>query len=735
MVDPITGGVLVNLIASAVASVAGRAWTTARGTPEERTVKAAIGEALDEALRGAALPPGRAVDHAWVARMENAWHPVFTAKEVSQQLVASLADPWGDAGRRFADAARQALADSGSDIEALKRTLWVEQFLAALPRCLWEKLSTAAAGEPAVRGLVDQVLSQRAEARASGVEPATPAELRSDLIKLLDGLDEQARAGRLPPYLPAGTDATELSRTARVRPQVRTGPSGDEPGGQTDDGVYRLPVDRLHDSEPPRPWPQVAAEYRRLVVLADPGLGKSWLVRTETHRLCGEALDHLPPAPGPAAIPVPLRCDQLAAAAGRDLADRAAGFLVAQGLLDERSRGGVAAMVRSGEAVVLLDALDELTPTESGPVRKLVWSWADQAGEHARCVITSRIAGYTGSPLPGARVVELQAFTREDVKEAIKARLPPAAAAQLLDRVADPATRSMARIPLLLALLCSLAAQATGGEALPATRGQLFERVLRWFLTGEHRRQDDPGARVRDDVEVELLLQILAPLAFTFATQPAGWTDLMRTDGLLNTIRAASAFNEFGRPAGDVLRELSVEAGVLVPDGDPSAGQSPRYLFLHRCVAEYLTARHLATFPGADRLDTIERYRGSGPGWAEVITLLGERLTPDGARELIQYLRAAENDPHDALITAARVWGARPDVGQLLAPAQANELAGQLDDLFQDERTRPSACSAYVAMTYLPQPVLTRLMTYRTDQDENLQRAAAEALADREGPE
>ena len=109
------------------------------------------------------------------------------------------------------------------------------------------------------------------------------------------------------------------------------------------------------------------------MVLADPGLGKSWLVRTETHRLCQDALGR-PAAegPGPVVIPVPLRCDQLAAAPGPDLTYRAAGYLVAQGLLAERSRSGVAAMVRSGEAVVLLDALDELTETESGPVRDLV---------------------------------------------------------------------------------------------------------------------------------------------------------------------------------------------------------------------------------------------------------------------------------------------------------------------------------------------------------------------------
>jgi hypothetical protein len=85
-------------------------------------------------------------------------------------------------------------------------------------------------------------------------------------------------------------------------------------------------------------------------------------------------------------------------------------------------------------------------------------------------------------------------------------QLPPAAAAQLRDRMRDPAAGAMARIPLLLALLCSLAAQQPIGQALPATRGQLYERVLRWFLTGPHRSLDDPGAATRDNLEVETLL-------------------------------------------------------------------------------------------------------------------------------------------------------------------------------------------------------------------------------------
>jgi HEAT repeat protein len=739
-VDPVTGGALAELIASAVTSVAGRAWKKVRGTPEGRAVKAAIGAAVGEALRVSALPPGRVVDDAWVAEMDKAWHPAFTA-EALQQLVMCLADPSGEAARHFADVAKQVLAGSGCDLGELGRALWVEEFLAVLPRQVFEALSAAAVRDSAVRELVAHVLRQRADARASVGEPATPGELHSDLITLLRGLDERMRTGRLPRYLPAGADVTALSRAVRVRLQVRTAladvPGGAAPGGQSGGSVYRLPVERSQDSEPPRPWPQIAGEHRRLVVLADPGLGKSWLVRTETHRLCKEALARLAAGPAPVVIPVPLRCDQLAAAVGPDLAGKAAGYLVGQGLLAKRSAAEVAAMVRAGEAVLLLDALDELTEAEGGAVRDLVRSRADRAGDRARCVITSRLAGYTGSPLPGAQEVELQAFTSDEAAAAIDTwRLSPDTASQLRDRLRDPATGAMACVPLLLALLCSLAAQVPGREALPRSRGQLYERVLQWFLTGTHRSADDSEAPARDNVEVEALLQILAPLAYTFATWPAGWTDLMPSDRILNAIRAAGpAFTELHRPAKDVLRELSVGAGVLVPDSDPSAGRSVRYLFLHRTVAEYLTARHLATLPEADWLAVVGQHQWFDPDWAEVIPMLGERLSPEDARTLIQHLLAGEHDPfHHALLTAARVWGARPDADHLLGPGQADELAGQLDELIQRKLTG-AARLAWAGMTYLPRPVLTRLIARLTDQNASVRREAIGALAYRQEPE
>jgi HEAT repeat protein len=731
-------GALAQLVATSVQVVAGRAWKSFRD-PEVRVITAAAGAALDGSLRASVLPAGAVVDDQWVGDVADVWLRAFTP-DVLRKLVECLADPSGVLAGEFAAAAGQALEDSGCDLAVLGRSFWVDEFLCLLPRRFFSALRAASLRDERVRGLVDHLLHQREDARADREWPVSPAEFQQDLIGLVRNLDEQAITGRLPPYLPARASVITLSRTVRVRLGVRHMQDGRELGVDQDEidvgRAYRLPGERSGDSTLPRPWPEVALKYRRLVVLADPGMGKSWLIRIQTHRLCEDALAMRDePRPG-LTVPVPLRCDQLVAADGPDLADKAAGFLVSQGLLSDRSRAGLAGMLRAGQAVLLLDALDELSVDQKGPLMGLVQSWAAQAGDNCRCLITSRIAGYTGPPIPHANEVELVAFTPAESAAAVAAwRLPDAGTARLLERMKDPAIAAMARIPLLLALLCSVTMQEAGGLALPRTRGQLYERILRWFLTGAHRSLDSPASPARDDLAVAALLEILAPLAFAFAT-PNGWIDRMPAGRILEAIRTSgAAFTELRRPAADVLRELSQGAGILVPEGNPSEGRDPPYLFLHRTVAEYLVARHLAGLLQRDWLAAVDQHRWFDAEWAEVIPMIGERLAAASAYELIRHLTDGEPDPfHHSLFLAIRVWGARADADGLLPVEQAENLASEVGRLLVSPRqtVRTTALACLAGMAFLPRPLVARLLVCLVDQDWEVRRDAERMLAGRQ---
>jgi HEAT repeat protein len=732
-VSQVAIGALGNLVAAAAATASGGTWKSLRDRPEARTVRDAATTALVGALGAAARADEALADEGWVAEVAQVWRSAFTS-EVVAELVACLADPRGDQVRRFADLAQDALEASGCDLAVLDRTFWVEEFLAILPRRLLSELRRAALRDEEVRGLVGHLLAQRGDSRADEAWPASPGEFRRDLIALLRALETWARGGWLPGYLSTGADPAVLSRSVMMR-ETAGRASAEDAGSEDPGGKHGLLGKQSPADGRVRPWHEVAAANMRVIVLSDPGLGKSWLIRSETRRLCRDALAGQDGGNWTeATFPVPLRCDQLAEAPGPDLAGKIAAHLAEQGLLPGRSCARLAARIRHGDAVLLLDALDEVTPAQDGRLRTLMREWAGQAGERARCVITSRLAGYTGSPLPGACEVELQPFTAEDVAECISAwDLPPAAMARLNDQAKEPVIAAMTRIPLLLALICSLAASPIAGD-LPRSRGQLLDRVLRWFLTRSHRSPDSPVAPPLDDFSVSALLELLAPLAYAFASWPGGWIDLMPQDRLLKQIRTAGPpFTELGRPAAEIMRELSVKAGILVPAGDPSAGRSPHYLFFHRAVAEYLVARHLASLPEPQWLAVVEEHRWFDPDWAEVIPMLGEYLDPPAASRLIEHLADADADPfHHSLLTAARVWGARADADQLLRAKTASMLAQRLTALSQYQATREALTSRVAAMAYLPQPLLSQLLGMLGNPDANVRAAIVRALADRD---
>ena len=272
---------------------------------------------------------------------------------------------------------------------------------------------------------------------SGGVRQATAEEFRTDVVALLSKLDEASCRANLPIYLPPGADLTQMARTVRLLGRVRRPPNDDEfTSTQTSvngtsenldlERIYALPAERDDRAdEPPQPWDRVIAAHERLVVLADPGMGKSWLVRTETHRLAQVALESLADPNAiveNVVIPIPIRADVLANSPGQTLAEAASGYLTEYDLLPQRSREAIHNRITGGGIVLLVDALDEVprdpsTPGAQSPRRRLedlLRHWADRSTEVARFVLTTRLAGYSGPPVPGVREVELLPFTLDD---------------------------------------------------------------------------------------------------------------------------------------------------------------------------------------------------------------------------------------------------------------------------------------------------------------------------------
>jgi hypothetical protein len=78
--------------------------------------------------------------------------------------------------------------------------------------------------------------------QSTQIAVASGEELREDLTDLIQAVDRQARTGRLPRYLPAGLDITTMSRSVRVRPEVRAS------GGPTKIGTFYQSSERFEVS-------------------------------------------------------------------------------------------------------------------------------------------------------------------------------------------------------------------------------------------------------------------------------------------------------------------------------------------------------------------------------------------------------------------------------------------------------------------------------------------------------
>ena len=660
----------------------------------------------------------------------------------------------------------------------------------AVQAIAFDEIRRRAETDPAARKVVDALglpevdqLPIAGHLAGTVTRPLAGTQLRDELRGYLDRLEQQQHR-RLPGYLPANFNLSLLSQRVRARPGVRVDPGAPASGRPADvyapAGAFEgsdqrdatAPDDKVGE------WADVAQQHARIVALAHPGMGKSWLVRTETARLAQQARNGLEAGDPVEQLPIPfaLRVDELASLLDQNGRSSGAARLAAAVTQDATRRHELSArlavwltqQLRTGPAALLLDALDEATEQQVAAVRGPLADWCDH-NPAGRLLLTSRLAGYLGQSVLSVPVteVELLPFTPDQVRQYVSAwpLLDDAGRAALLARLDRPDTAGLAQVPLLLALLCRLAENPA--DPLPTRRGDLYERLLRGFLTAEQRTDADQRLP-RDREDTDRLLSVLGGVAYHFADLPAGWTDRLSTDELVTAIEASTRATALGMDARAVLTRLSTEAGVLVPAGDPTGGRNPPYLFLHRTFQEYLAARQLATLSPQVRTEAVERHLWFDPDWEQVLPLLVGAL--DDPRRLLQHLL---HQPDDAfcrglLLAAAAVpelsvpaaelagdeiaevgarllellssvssklrhdaWTALRDLGQAMPVRTLQQVLGWLDHPKPEVRAEAARAVAKNPGLEVTSALLTRL----DDPNREVRLATMGALAGRPGPE
>jgi HEAT repeat protein len=396
----------------------------------------------------------------------------------------------------------------------------------------------------------------------------------------------------------------------------------------------------------PMPWfdPNVPERSARAqlpwaVLLGDPGLGKTTLLRYEGWRAAKDAVAALEGGaarPEDLDIPIYARLADLAepdgGGIGNALVRAATDAGQGAGIDPDALRTWLLKKLEAGRTTLLLDALDELSEEQYKDVTRRLVRWV---GDHRprQLYITSRQAGYRNLPpeLKGGGgsqpELELVAFTPAEIRRYVAAFFgaeDPRAVALQAQLQANPGLLGMVQIPLLLTLACLIVAEDSefGAPGLPTTRGDLLARCLdRLMGCWRYLRSQGyvPEAGLAETGSLRRERKLFAELAWELVGNDAEHT-LFYADEVVSALDKVATripLDALGPTPKLALDALDRHSGILTRAGK---GHGARYFFLHRTFQEYLLAWAIGR-----RDDWLNLLVGRlyDPAWLEPLSLLG----------------------------------------------------------------------------------------------------------------
>ncbi len=392
----------------------------------------------------------------------------------------------------------------------------------------------------------------------------------------------------------------------------------------------------------PVPADEALGQAPALVILGDPGAGKSTLLK-----VLALGLARLDDGPLPILLPLNAYADALAREETSLHQFLATYFATRQHCLKDLAPLFDAALA-AGQAVVLLDGLDEVQASRAFLVRLV----QDFAAEHIpgpgsdggpvpgnRLVVTSRIVGYREAPLDGVRwrTYTLVDFGRDEIERFADGwtlafevathgdtEVARTAAAQERDELlaaiwGSPGIERLASNPLLLTILALIKRQ---GVSLPQRRVELYELYLRTLINAWNKARSLDQRPVGPEMDYLETVQVLAPLGLWLreSNPTAGLVSRAALEDWLTAYYRHEwelAPGPARREAREFLRAVNRYSNLLVERGQDQFG------FLHLTFEEMLAAKGIAAqaqLGPEGAVAIILRYL-SDPAWRETILL------------------------------------------------------------------------------------------------------------------
>ena len=384
----------------------------------------------------------------------------------------------------------------------------------------------------------------------------------------------------------------------------------------------------------PLPIEQALAEKPRVVIIGDPGSGKTTLHKHLALRLAAE--DN---APLPILLPLNAYADALNRS-DHNLQDFFADYYAARAQAVKNIGALFDSAIQQGQAVILLDGLDEVQKDRKQLVAKVEAFAREAVKSGCKLVVSSRIVGYREAPLEikDWALYTLLDFDHEAIEQfAVKwcaafeisalGDTPEARAAGESERqslleaiVANPGVERLASNPLLLTLLALIKRQ---GASLPNRRVELYELYLRTLISAWNKTRSLDKRPVGPDLDYLQTVRVLGPLAL-WLREKNPTAGLIAEETLLDWLTHYFAGDEWRLPQGraaerarEFLESVRRYSNLLIERG---AG---RYGFIHLTFEEMLAARGLVRLgqQNFDKMLAIIRQHHADPAWRETILL------------------------------------------------------------------------------------------------------------------
>lgn len=439
---------------------------------------------------------------------------------------------------------------------------------------------------------------------------------------------------------------------------------------------YRLP-DRVTKSVVPRPfdpstrrfsvWQELENQQPAiLVLLGAPGSGKTTLLRHVAGQLADKSPKHWR-RPVPVLLELRDHAILIAGESRPSLAEVIRASLM-EAVLREPA-GWWEKRLAQGACVVLLDGLDEVADSSH---RDIISRWiAVQISANYKCdfVVTSRPHGYnTTKPIPGAKVLETQPFTEEQVQRFLRSwyrvdervstrregldvdRLADEKAADLLQRLADnPNLDELKANPLLLTMIANVHRYR---GALPGGRAELYKEVCEVMLW---RRAE--AKNIGSALSGTIKSTVLARLALEMMSEEQ--RDIRHGKAVKSVTKILERV-QGSVDARDFLADIAASGLIVEREHDLLA-------FAHLTFQEYLAATQISSA-------SLLAKKVNEPWWRETT--------------LLYVARGGDADPIVRACLASRTihslslaFSCTED-GAALAPELRTELAQVIDDAF-----------------------------------------------------